>query len=190
MLVDLARETLADPRGAARRILALRLDGSTLLQAAALIVALNAAVFGLSNMTAPPPPNMALPAMVTSPLAFALVLGGGLLLTVWALTQVGRMLGGQGGFADLLALLVWLQSLRLAVQVALLVLVPLLPAIAGIVVLVASVWGLWILLCFVDEAHGFGSLPRAAGTTVLAFVAMALGLSFLLALFGGATSGM
>jgi hypothetical protein len=58
------------------------------------------------------------------------------------------------------------------------------PGLAALVVLAAAIWGVYILISFIDAAHRFDNRLKAAGVMVLAFVAMAIGLSTLLSLVG------
>lgn len=187
-LWQLALDTIRDPRDAARRILSMDLPASALWTALALAVVLNAGLFGLSNELSPPPADV--PVGAVSPVPFALFLLAGVAATVFALFHVGRILGGEARFHGILALLVWLQFLRVLVQAALLVLVPLVPFLAALVVIGAAVIGFWILLNFIDVAEGYESLFKSLGVLVLSVLAMAFGLSLLLALFGGPFIGV
>jgi hypothetical protein len=183
-LGQLAIETIRNPREAARQLIGLNLPINALWTALALVVVLNAGVYSLSNVISPPPADLAVPTI--APVPFALFLGAGLVGTIYALWYVGRTLGGEAGLADIMVLLVWLQALRLVVQAALLVLVPLSPVLSSLVVLAAAVIGFWILLNFVDVAHGYDSLLKSLGAIALSVLAMALGLTLLVTLFGGA----
>jgi hypothetical protein len=183
-LGELAIETIRDPQGAARRLLALKLPRNVLWTALALVIVLNAAVYGLSNLITPPPAEVPMAAL--APVPFAAFLAAGLIGTILGLWYVGRAIGGTGTLEDVMVLLVWLQALRLAVQAALLVLVPLSPVLSSLVVLAAAVIGFWILLNFVDVANGYGSLLKSFGAIALSVLALALGLTLLVTLFGGA----
>jgi hypothetical protein len=70
------------------------------------------------------------------------------------------------------------------VQLGVVVLALMAPVFGALVVLVAAVWGIVILLAFVDVAHGFGSLFRAAGAVVASIVVLAVALSVLFSLLG------
>ncbi|MFP4239649.1 MAG: YIP1 family protein [Rhodosalinus sp.] len=183
-LGQLAVDTIRTPREVARRLMDLKLPRDALWTALALVVVLNAALYSASNMIAPPPDDLAVP--IVAPVPFALFLAAGLVGTIYALWYVGRMLGGEGALGDIMVLLVWLQALRLVVQAALLVLVPLSPVLSSLVVLAAAAIGFWILLNFIDVAHGYGNLLKSLGALALSVLAMALGLTFLVTLFGGA----
>ncbi len=183
----LVRQTLFEPRAAAARILALRVPREGWWLGLALMSVLNTLVYSLSVAMSPPPDPMAVDMMGPAfhmPVVFALMLFGALAFTVLALAHVGRFLGGQGGVGDLLALLTWMQVLRLLVQLVVVVLALVAPAVGALVVLVAAVWGSVILMVFVDVAHGFGSLFRAAGAMLASVVVLAVALSVLLSLIG------
>ncbi|MBC7133816.1 MAG: YIP1 family protein [Roseovarius sp.] len=183
----LVRQSLFEPRSAASRLLAMRLPVEAGWLGLALMSVLNTLVYVLSILMSPPADPMAMGMVGPAfhmPALFAMVLFGALAITVVALTHVGRWLGGQGALGDVLVLLTWMQVLRLLVQVAVGVLALVAPALGALVVMVAGLWGLVILLVFVDAAHGFGSLFRAAGTVVGAVVALAVVLSVIFSLLG------
>jgi hypothetical protein len=81
-------------------------------------------------------------------------------------------------------LIAWLQVLRLAVQILSLLLVLLMPGLVGLLVIAASVWGLVILVGFVDRAHGFGNWGKAAAMLLLSALAMVMVLSLILMMAG------
>lgn len=186
-ITDLGRQTLRDPRAAAARLLGLQLPAGWLWMALALMTALNAIIYSLSlQLTRQDRSDGAelFPPVLQSPIGFALFLGGGLVATVLALTWMGRLMGGKAQIADVLVLITWLQVLRLAVQLVVLVLMLALPSLVGPVVIGASVWGLVILVIFLDCAHRFGSWGKATVMLVLASVAMVVALSLILGLIG------
>ena len=184
---SLVRQTLLDPREAARRILSPALPAREGWLALALMAMLNTLVYSLSIRLSPPSDpellGMLGPAF-HAPLTFAVALFVALALTALVFTHAGRALGGTGTLSGMLVLLAWMQALRLMVQVGLVVLALVMPSLAGVVVIVAGVWGLYILLAFMAEVHGFDSLWRAAGALIIAFVAPVFGLSLLFSLFG------
>lgn len=169
--------TLRDPQAAARGILALRLRGEALVMALGLAAALNGLAFGLAGGTS------ASPLASIGPFGFAAVLIIALLGYALALERVGRFFGGVGRFEGFLALLIWLQLLRAAVQFAL-ILLSVIPVLAMLLIVVASVFGLWVTVNFIDAAHGFRSLGQAAATLVLSGIALILSLALLFAFFG------
>ena len=106
----------------------------------------------------------------------ALILGGVLLVSVHVLYWVGRMADGEASLDGLLVLVTWLQLLRFVAQLLVLFLLMVMPVLAALVVLAVLVWGAWILVSFIDEAHGFNSMAKAAFVIVGAVVALFVGL--------------
>ncbi len=185
---QLAIDTLRNPRSAARQILALRLDTSLLWTALALIVVLNAILNGVTL------PLMVVPDMVpaafASPWMFAMILGGGIVIGTFILTWIGQIMGGKAQLSDMLALVVWLQGLRLVVQAVVFLLFFAVPMLSDILALVAGLWGIWITVAFIDEAQGFNSIFKAIMVLVASMLGIAIGLSFFLLLIGASSVGM
>lgn len=181
--VDLFRQTLREPRAAAGRILGLDLPREWLWMALVLMGVLNGIVYSLFLQIGPPPDPAMMPLIPTalrSPALFTMFLLGALALTVMALTWGGQVLGGRAQVTQVLALITWLQVLRLAVQLALLLLMLTLPVAGLALVVAASIWGLVILVAFVDYAHGFENNFKAVVVIILSFLGMLVGLSAIL----------
>ncbi|WP_323764178.1 YIP1 family protein [Marinovum sp.] len=187
-LTELVTETLTTPRVAAARLIMLDLPRAVLWQALALVIALNALAFHLGVMVQPP--SEPLPPMMATPFMFALMLGGGALATVFAIAHAGRWLGGEAGLSDVVVLVVWLQALRLAVQLAATVLTLLAPGLALVLLMVVNLYGLWIFVNFIDVAHRFGSPLKALGVIGLAGIGIVLGLILMLSVVGASTVGV
>lgn len=186
----LLQQSLLDPAGAARVVLAGRPAGQPLWLALLLVTCLGvliaAAVDGPSIVIPIGPENE----LVIPPFAYAAILGASLLVTVIGLYWTGRALGGTGSFADALAVVVWLEVVAIAVRIVQIVILLIVPPLATI----ASILGLgillWCLVNFVKELHGFRSLGRSVLTLILAAIGIFVGLSMILALIGiGATAG-
>ncbi|WP_323782414.1 Yip1 family protein [Thalassovita sp.] len=187
-LKQLALDTLRSPRDAARQILDMRLDSPVLWTALALIVVLNAILNGITIPLLPLPETV--PMIFAAPWMFAIVLGGGIVISTFLLTWVGRMLGGRAELVDILALIVWLQALRLVVQAAVFVLFFFSTLLSDLIALAAGLYGLWITIAFLDEAQGFGSVLKTIMVLVLTMLGVAFGLSFFLLLIGASSAGL
>ena len=185
---DLVTETLVAPRVAAARLIVLDLPRPVLWQALVLVIVLNALAFHLGILAAPP--SAPLPPMMATPFMFALTLGCGAVVTVFAITFTGNWLGGEGGLGDVLVLIVWLQALRLAVQLVATVLALVAPGLALILLMAVNLYGLWIFVNFIDVAHRFGSPLKALGVIALAGIGIVLGLVLMLSLIGASTVGV
>jgi hypothetical protein len=183
--LSLAVQTVTAPRDVARLLLSLRLGPEALLTAFALVCVLNTLLYGVS-LTLPLEQEAAVQLPLTAFLALqVLVLGGTILAFTWA----GRMLGGVGEPVQMALLLIWMQGLRVLVQVVFVLVAPLAPALGGLLFFAASVLGVWIAVHFLDEVHGFDNLFRALMVLVLGVVGMAIALSVILALVGVSPNG-
>mgnify|MGYP005624773885 CR=1 FL=1 len=187
MLTELVILSLRNPRQAAEQIIGWRLDRETLWTALALAAAVNTMIFSFSIMLQPTP---GMPAFFTSPLAMFVLLAGVLVITTHGLYWTGRAIGGQGDLGDMLALVVFLQVLRILAQLVIFVLMFLAPGISVIFSLATGIVGLWILVNFIAAAFRFPTLGRAFGTLLIAMLMIVLGLSFLLSIVGIAAQGV
>ncbi|QFS82808.1 Yip1 domain protein [Roseivivax sp. THAF40] len=184
----LAWQSVIAPREVARLLLSLRLGHEALLVSAALVLVLNTAIVRASTILTPPDPAIA--PFVTQPLTFFMGLGGILAIVALVLTWCGRAVGGTGRIEDVGLMMIWLQGLRVIVQLVMLVLAPIAATLAALVSIAASLVGLWILVNFLAEAHEFPTLGKAAFVLLLAVTGLALGLSFFFTLIGATASGM
>jgi hypothetical protein len=159
-LAALLRESVLDPRGAARRLLTLDGGSALALPAAGIMAILSAVISVLLNASAPPTGNPTMDQLAAQPLLLALFQFGGLLLLAAIVTGVGRMFGGKGRFAPTLLILAWFDFLILVLQVILLLIILALPGLGGALILFALALAFWFLASFVAEVHGFGrTLP-------------------------------
>ncbi|KJS42106.1 MAG: hypothetical protein VR71_15675 [Roseovarius sp. BRH_c41] len=185
-------ETLFRPRDAARALMGFGLPQKILWMALVLMSVLNAIVYSVSLRLSPPTDPTAvtiMPPAFHSPLLFTLFLFGALAITVFALFWVGRSLGGKARMEDVLVLICWLQVLRLILQMAVAVLVLTVPSAAVLLIFLSSIWGIYILIGFVDTAHRYDNMLKSAGVIVLSIAAMAVGLTILLSFIGVAAMG-
>ncbi|MFC3616503.1 Yip1 family protein [Lutimaribacter marinistellae] len=184
----LAVTTVTDPASAARQIMAMEFPREVLWLALALAVVLNTTIQAAINVVFPPVDGM-LPGVGTGLGAYAAIVGGGLILTIISLHRVGRWMGGQGTFNEVMALMVWMQFLRVVVQAASFVLLLTVPILSALLALAAALLGLYIFLHFIDQAHRLGSIWRAAGVLIVSVFAIAFVLFVLLSLAGAPITG-
>ena len=173
-LTELLRQSLRDPRAAARHVMAIDMPASARWEALALVVILSAFVGQISilMMTG----ELTAPGLLGTPLQSVAIQGAVLLVMVQAIYHVGRALGGTGGFGQTLTLVSWLQCVMIGVQVAQVVALTIIPPLAGLIGIAGMVLFLWLLTNFIAELHGFPSLGRVfamilATAFALAFVA-------------------
>ena len=186
-LKDLALLTVQDPAEAARQLMAIQLDRGTLWTAVFLVAVLNTLLAGLNNVLMPN--TTPIPGLFDVPAVYFFFVGGGLVLTILTLFWVGRAFGGEGSMEDIMVVVVWLQFMRVLVQATALVLLLTIPMLSILLILVAALVGIWILVHFVDQAHRFGSLSKAAGVLIAAFIGMVVGVSILLSMIGVSAVG-
>ncbi|MBK0326581.1 YIP1 family protein [Rhodobacteraceae bacterium F11138] len=179
--------SVKDPAAAARAVLQWPISREALWTLLALVAVLNAILFSVSNLLVPGPSP--LPGLFNMPLVYCAIVAAGLVLTVYALFWTGRFLGGRGTLEAVLRVVLWLQVLRLLVQVAALVLVVTIPLLSALLVFAASIYGIYMLLHFIKQAHDLTSLGRSAGVVVGAMLAILLGLTLLISMFGGQIVG-
>lgn len=178
-LTELLRQSLRDPRAAARRIMAIDMPSSVRWEALALVVILSALVRQISilMMTG----ELTAPGLLGTPLQSVAIQGAVLLVMVQAIYHVGRALGGTGGFGQTLTLVSWLQCVMIGVQVAQVVALTIIPPLAGLIGIAGMVLFLWLLTNFIAELHGFPSLGRVFAM----ILATAFALAFVVALVMG-----
>ncbi|MDT8329094.1 MAG: Yip1 family protein [Roseovarius sp.] len=185
-------QTLFAPRSAAGVLIALNLPQRWLWTALALMSVLNSIVYSVTlrlTATSDPMATAMMPPAFHSPVLFTIFLFGALAITVVTLYWIGQRFGGKAQLTDVLVLICWLQVLRLILQLVVAILVIMAPVLGAMVIFIASLWGIYILIGFVDAAHRFDNMFKAAMVIVLAMVAMAVGLSILLSMIGVAVMG-
>ncbi|MEO9780403.1 MAG: Yip1 family protein [Sedimentitalea sp.] len=187
-LRDLAVLTIKTPAEASRVLLGMDIPREALWTGLALVAVLNGLLFTLSNLLVPGPSP--LPEIILVPALYTVLVAGGLVLTVYALFWTGRFMGGTGSLDDIMLTIVWLQGLRVALMVLVIVLILTVPVLSALLGFAASIYGLYILLHFIDQAHRLNSLAKSAGVLVASMAAIVLGLTLLISLFGGPISGL
>ncbi|MBR9844347.1 MAG: hypothetical protein GYB25_14395 [Rhodobacteraceae bacterium] len=186
---DLFRETILDPAEAGRRIMALNMPVNAGWMLLGLATVLNTLLFFTMDALFPAPD--ALPFLfLTVPWRVALTMFVAVSVSVVALALSGRILDGQGRFGDLLAMVAWLQMMRVALQVVTILLTLFAPLIGALLAFGAGIYGIWILIQFVNVAQGFKSIGKAVMNVVLTMVALVMILSLLLSVMGVAMIGV
>jgi Yip1 domain len=184
---ELAIMSVRDPAGAARILIGLAFDIKSLWRALVVVAIGNTLLYSLS--IAMFPNTTPLMHFLNTPFVYFAVVAVGLTLTSVSITWVGRRMGGTGRLADIMVLIVWMQALRLVVQVAVLVLVFVLPTLSALLVMAAGLIGIYMLVNFIAQAHGFQSNARAAVVLIASMLAIVVGLTIILSLLGGVETG-
>lgn len=179
----LAQETLVQPRGAARAILALRLPPRVLVELL-LLVAILTDLLLYAELAFGGGAGLLLGLAAPNPILMAGMQLASLLLMMVALQGIGRIFGGTGHWAGALALVIWLQMIMLGLGIAQLVLYFVLPPLADALGVVSLGLLLWLLTNFTAVLHGFRNLWLVGFGIIASSVVLIFGLSFLLVFFG------
>ena len=184
-LLRLARDTVANPREGAETILSLGLPRQALWLAFALVIVLSMMLGDILYILADIPQDGPLTGPIYSaPVVMGLLQAAFLVLMTHAMTYIGRFFGGTGQFEEALALVVWLQFIFICVQVVQLVAVLIVPPVAGLISILAMGLFFWLLINFIATLHGFASLGKVFGMTLLSAFAILFTLSLVLTMLG------
>ncbi len=100
------------------------------------------------------------------------------------LTLGGRWLGGTASFMPMLSVLVWHQLVQIFALLAVILIMAFSPSLGALFALLVGVVLFFVLLNFVNEAHGFASLWRAFAVIVMATILMFFAMIFVVGLIG------
>ncbi len=185
-LLHLARESVSDPRGVARRIIALRLPARVGWMALGLMAVASALLTHLSLAMSPPAAQEFFSDAMASPLRTALLQGLVMVISVHLIHRIGAMRGGIGGLAETVLIVAWVQFMLLLVQLVQMAALVLLPPLADLLGLLGLVLFFWLLSNFVAELHGFQSVAK----TFLGILAVMVLAGFVLAIILSALFGV
>lgn len=180
-LAALVRESIADPRAAARRVLALPVPAEARWMLLALVVVVSVILtqlalwlFGMADPSAGP----------VSPLLSGGLQAAVLVVIVAAVDRIGRLFGGRGSFADALLLVTWLQVVMIALQLVQLLVLILVPPLGGLVTLASLVIFFWVFTGFVAELHGFASRGQVFVVILMSLFLLSFLVATVLAMLG------
>lgn len=157
VLNDLLRLTLGNPRAAAARLMALRLDARAGWAALVLMSIVSAALGFVGFMTSPAEMDPAVQALFGSPVRTALIQFGALALTGVLAFWVGARFGGTGRLSQALVLVAWAQVPPILLQLAQIAAMLIAPALAPLIGLAGFALYAVLLSLFIAELHGFRS---------------------------------
>jgi Yip1 domain len=177
-LLTMARDTVADPREGARRVMSLGLPVQTGWIAVALMAVASALFTHVTFLMSPPDVRGYFADMMASPLRTAFLQGVVMVAAVFAIWRIGRMRGGRGTLPQTVVLVAWLQFVLLVLQVVQLAVQVMIPPLAPLIGLAAVGLFFWLLTLFVVELHGF----RSAIVTFLGIFGVMMVIAFVLAL--------
>jgi len=184
LLVDLTRQSLRDPQGAARRLIALDppMEARWLALLLVSVLAVLETRLALLGMSADDyggvfgivaNPWLGVPAQALSLLTIAV-----------AITWMGRLFGGRGTFPDALLLVAWLEFLLTLAQAVQMVVMIALPPLGALVALGVMGAFLWLMAQFIATLHGFRSLLKVFLGMGVGFASIVVFLALLFAALG------
>lgn len=188
-LLGLARLSVAEPRRAARFLIASDLPMQARWLALATVVVVSVLLAQATMMLVG-----AIPVDGEAPLSAALTTGlvqaGVMLVISGGIARVGQALGGRGQFPDALLLVVWAEVTLLLLQLAQLVLGLAIPLLADLLLVAGMVIFFWQLTQFTMELHGFKSPVKVFFALLAGFFLAGLVMLTLLGMVGLAPGGM
>jgi len=184
LVADLALQTLRDPRGAVRRVIALDPPMEARWLALLLVTVLAVLVTRASLLAMPVAGEPGFIALVADPLVGVPAQAVSLVVAAAAIAGIGRLFGGRGTFADAILVVAWVEFLMTLAQAAELVVMFLVPPLGMLLVLAVLALFLWIVVNAVAELHGFRSLLKVSLGLALGFVVVVVFLATLLAALG------
>ncbi len=184
LLVDLTRQSLRDPQGAARRLIALDppMEARWLALLLVSVLAVLETRLALLGMSADDyggvfgivaNPWLGVPAQALSLLTIAV-----------AIAWMGRLFGGRGTFPDALLLVAWLEFLLTLAQAVQMVVMIALPPLGALVALGVMGAFLWLMAQFIATLHGFRSLLKVFLGMGVGFASIVVFLALLFAALG------
>ena len=177
-LGKLAGLTLRDPAEAARHLMA-RNPGRDVLWMVFFLTIILATMVQLTSDTLVPVDDPAMQTLVLSAPQYLATAAAALMLSIATFFYVGRFLGGDASFDDIMILVIWLQLLQVAAQLLSLLIMIIAPDLAFPLVLATILLSLYITAHFLDQAHRFGSLGRSV---LVMFLSGVVAVPFVLAL--------
>lgn len=191
-LLPLARDSVADPRDAFRRLRALGLDRTELAMALVVVAVVSVLVTQITLLLAPMDLSLVLVTSETTglrifpapPIAAAVQQLVMLVVFVFAIYWGGRLLGGTGRIEDAMLAIAWLWFVQICIELAEILAFLVFPVLAALIGLASMVLFFWLLTGFVAELHGFRSRARVFAGLVIGIFALILILGTLLAVFG------
>ncbi|MEP1537816.1 MAG: Yip1 family protein [Paracoccaceae bacterium] len=194
-LKSLIALSIRDPRLAGETILSMRLPDPILWQALTFVSVISTLIVAGMMRLSPIPDNefgliLIKSPIYSSPLLAAVMQWGQSVISIFVVHWIGRIFGGTGSRANVLALVAWLHFVALILVIFLVLLGSLIPMLSAFGLLMFIGWWLWSFVTFVDVAHALQSMFKAAGVLVVSFVGFLFGVSFVVSLLGGLIYGI
>lgn len=162
---NLLKLSLLDPKQAGQSILSYDLSYESICSIfAAAICASTSMMFAIDLLYETEGPSLT---KVSTPWVFALLVGVMTLVVCGAISWTGQRFSGQGHFKSILTIVAWLQVVQMFMQMASFLVMVILTPLVGIVQFGIFLWSLWIFVAFIDSAHGYNNMVKAALVALL-----------------------
>ncbi|MGV8986335.1 MAG: YIP1 family protein [Cypionkella sp.] len=178
-----ARDTLADPAAAARRVMALNLSEAEAFMALGITAAAATLLTAVMQVMLGAVADSAMQALFDRP--FLLAFSQFILMAVGAflMWRVGKVFGGTGTFAQALSLVAWLEVVLILLQLAEMIVILVLPILAAPVGLASLFAFFYLITHFTAALNGFTSLTKTFFAILATAFAVLLLVSFVLVFF-------
>jgi hypothetical protein len=183
-LIGLARLTFRNPAQAVRTLQALDLPLAARWMALAVSVLLSTVLMVLIIKARPDSVLPILRDVPMQPVAYVLLQLAALGIGSWLLTVMGRAVGGQADFADVLLVVAWIELLLLSAQTVQAVVLLVSPLLSSLLGLVATAAIAWVSVQLLRAVHGIANPLVVILGLVAAFMLTVFFLSILAAVFG------
>lgn len=184
ILIALTRETIRDPRSAARSILTMNLPRDAVWSLLGLVAVTSMVATLVGNQMLPDDAMAVMPFLLQSPIAGVIFLAMAMIILSAVLSRLGQLLGGAGTFGQALRLIVWSQILMVALQLVQTIFLLISPAISALIGFVGFFWFIWLSAAFTAELHEFDGSGKGLVVAVLAVFATVFALMILLVMTG------
>ncbi|WP_108816051.1 YIP1 family protein [Loktanella sp. Alg231-35] len=181
--------TIMEPSATAEQALTFQVPRNALWSALALTAVLNVLFVVTLQYISSTPIAMQDQILPATPFGYLAMVGIFLVTFVFALSHLGRMLGGGGTLDGTLTIMVWFQAVSLTLEAVQMVLVLISPAIAALFGMLALGALIWCFINFIKVLHGFDNLIKTAVVVAMALIATALLSSIFLTVFGITNAG-
>lgn len=172
--------TLTAPKQGAAAVLQHHYSNQLLWSLLALATVVSVLMVQVMRFAFPPPEEViAVMPFQSSPVLFALIMWGSLVLVVFCVYHFGRAFGGKGSFHSSLTVVIWMQVLLMVSQVVQFLLALLSLSLAGLLGLAFIVYWIWIFATMVGALHQFDNRGIVLGGMLISMIGLMMGLSLL-----------
>lgn len=163
------------PRLGMRAVLALNIQGRTLVQLAALVAVLTGIMGFVVNLIAPGAEGMAAP----TPIGYVIVAASNIVLSSFLFYWAGRSIKGTGTLQDVAMAMIVHQSFMMLLPLVLAIVTIINPALSGLTFILSLPYVFYLMAGFLAEAHQL----RSTGTAFFLILGVLFGLSLVLVFF-------